>query len=84
MAFVENIEQWYFSKSHGFEKEIKVVCEYRTRLPADVVTGKLDIRDHRDAAEDAPDDDDDTADIDAVLEPAPEGDADPEDLEAPE
>ena len=30
---------------HGTEKEIELLCEYRTRLIADVVTGKLDVRD---------------------------------------
>ena len=29
---------------HRIEREISLVCEYRTRLIADVVTGKLDVR----------------------------------------
>ncbi len=39
--------------------QIDLLREYRTRLIADVVTGQLDIRDHPDAAEGAPDDPDD-------------------------
>ena len=32
-------------------KEIDLIREYRTRLIAEVVTGKLDVRNHPDAAE---------------------------------
>lgn len=48
-------------------REIDLIREYRTRLIADVVSGKLDIRDHPDAAEDAPDDLDDTDALDGIL-----------------
>ncbi len=47
-------------------REIELLREYRTRLIADVVTGRLDIRDHPDAAEDAPDDDDETGLLDTL------------------
>ncbi len=49
-----------------YKREIELLREYRTRLIADVVTGKLDIRDHPDAAEDAPDDDDETGLLDTL------------------
>lgn len=49
-------------------REIELVREYRTRLIADVVTGKLDIHDHPDAAEDAPEDLDAMSDaLDGIL-----------------
>lgn len=44
-------------------REIELIREYRTRLIADVVTGKLDVRNHPDAAEDAPDDPVDDVDV---------------------
>ncbi len=58
------------------QREIELIREYRTRLIADVVTGKLDVRNHPDAAEDAPDDfeedvlldDDDTEALDELSE----------------
>lgn len=49
------------------DREIELLREYRTRLIADVVTGKLDIRDHPDSAEVAPDDLDDTEVLDTVI-----------------
>jgi type I restriction enzyme S subunit len=45
-----------------FESEISLIREYRTRLIADVVTGKLDVRD---AAERLPDE----APVDMVDDP---------------
>ncbi len=49
-------------------REIELLREYRTRLIADVVTGKLDIRGHPDAAEDAPEDLDDSESLDGILD----------------
>lgn len=51
-----------------YQSEIELLREYRTRLIADVVTGKLDIRDHPDAAEDAPDDLGDSESLDGILD----------------
>ena len=61
------------------EREIQLVREYRTRLVADVVTGKLDVREVAARLPDEPvdepesidaDDDDLTEDIDSVELPA--------------
>ena len=66
------------------QREIALLHEYRTRLIADVVTGKLDVRE---AAARLPDEDDDlppdAADDDgAPDEPADDPDAMPQDAEA--
>ena len=51
-------------------RQIELIEEYRTRLIADVVTGKLDVRE---AAAGLPDEaaDDDESDVEAGLQPAP-------------
>jgi type I restriction enzyme S subunit len=57
------------------EREIELLREYRTRLVADVVTGKLDVREaasriHDEATPNIIDYDDDILDTEAVVEEA--------------
>lgn len=47
-----------------YEREIELLCEYRTRLVADVVTGKLDVRE---AAKRLPEDAEEVADDSSAL-----------------
>jgi type I restriction enzyme S subunit len=55
---VDHIAQQTEVLSTRARREIELIREYRTRLIADVVTGKLDVRQHPDAAEDVALDDD--------------------------
>ena len=59
---------------HALEREIALLREYRTRLVADVVTGKLDVREAaaRLPEEDAPDTVEDAADASDETEPTDE------------
>ena len=41
---IDEIEGSIETRIHSIEQQIKLVGEYRTRLIADVVTGKLDVR----------------------------------------
>jgi type I restriction enzyme S subunit len=56
------------------EREIDLLREYRTRLVADIVTGKLDVRE---AAAHLPDEE-------ALLDTSDTGDTDPDDDLAPD
>ncbi len=44
VAGVENASEWLDRAVAGAQREISLLREYRTRLIADVVTGKLDVR----------------------------------------
>ena len=63
------------------EREIALLREYRTRLTADVVTGKLDVREAARKLPDTGEEAEVTQDIEELTDVEPE-DAEPEDVEA--
>ena len=58
--------------SSNFEREIALLREYRTRLTADVVTGKLDVRTAAESLQEQSDESDQSDLSDIELEPEAE------------
>ena len=67
-AAIVRVEHEFQGRIDHIRKQMTLLVEYRTRLIADVVTGRLDIRDHPDAAEGAPDDPDVKESLDGILD----------------
>ena len=68
VSYIEQAVRQWDTHIATLEKGLDFVKEYQTRLIADVVTGQLDIRDHPDAAEGAPDDPDVKESLDGILD----------------
>jgi len=78
VAFAETATQRLTKTIEASRREIALLREYSTRLIADVVTGKLDVRDAAVGLPDETDQSDEFGEADSVLDDEPEEDADAE------